>query len=53
MAEPEHKTEVVVENLRYPFVPVCSCGARFRGYLKHESAQAVADGHAVKPTSLT
>lgn len=47
-----HQTTVVVDNTkRYPYIPACTCSKPFRGFLKHESAQLVADDHAANPTS--
>ena len=30
---------------RYPFVPTCTCGWEWRGYLVAHAAQCVADAH--------
>lgn len=37
---------VEVGSGRYPFVPVCACGWRTRGYVAHHAAQGVAEAHA-------
>jgi hypothetical protein len=30
---------------RYPYVPGCSCGWHFRGYVAEHAAQTIADAH--------
>lgn len=43
---PEHEGRVDVRNAaRYPFVPVCTCGEPFRGYVAAHAAQGVIDAH--------
>lgn len=40
-----HSVRVEVVGGRYPFRPVCTCGASFWGYVAEHAAQGIADAH--------
>lgn len=42
----KHEARVEIVGGRYPFRPVCSCGASFWGYVAQHAAENVAESHA-------
>lgn len=46
--EPQHIATVDFVSGRYPYVPRCTCGAPFRGYVAEHAAQLLADAHAAE-----
>lgn len=45
-APPAHVVDVQVVRGRYPYLPVCSCGHEFRGYVAEHAARTMAEAHA-------